>query len=51
VEHDRRARAAIPARLLLDTTLVFANGGVVLVTLDAERRALQMVTSASTTAR
>ena len=51
VEHDRRARAAIPARLLLDTTLVFANGGVVLVTLDAERRALQLVTSASTTAR
>lgn len=42
VEHARRARAAIPARLELDTTLTFVAGGVALVTFDAERRTLQL---------
>lgn len=43
VEHARRARAAIPARLDLDTTLAFAAGHVVVVTLDPERGSLQLL--------
>lgn len=43
VEHARRARAAIPARLSFDTTLAFAPGRVILVTLDPERGTLRLV--------
>jgi hypothetical protein len=43
VEHARRARAAIPPRLELDTTLVLAAGRVVVVTLDPERGSLLLV--------
>lgn len=42
-ERSRRRRAAIPSLLVLDTTLVFAPGRVVLVTLNSERRALELV--------
>jgi len=42
-ERRRRARAAIPARLLLDTTLVFAPGRVVVVTFDHDRRELYLL--------
>ena len=42
-EHRRRARAAIPARLMLDTALAFAPGRVVVVTFDPDQRALQML--------
>ncbi len=42
-EHERRARAAIPARLELDTTLLFGSGRVMVVTLDPERRVLSLV--------
>jgi hypothetical protein len=45
VERSRRRRAAIPSRLVLDTTLVFLPGRVVLVTLNAERRILEVATS------
>jgi len=41
-ERDRRKRAAIPARLRLDTTLVFREREVKLVTFDAERQMLQL---------
>jgi len=41
-EHARRARAAIPARLELDTTMTFVAGGVALVTFDPERRRLEL---------
>lgn len=41
-ERDRRKRAAIPARLRLDTTLVFQEHEVKLVTFDAERQILQL---------
>lgn len=43
VERTRRRRAAIPSLLVLDTTLVFAPDRVVLITLDAERRALEVL--------
>lgn len=43
VEHARRARAAIPPRLELDTTLVFTAGRVVVVTLDPELGSLQLL--------
>ena len=42
-ERARRARAAIPAALSLDTTLTLAAGQVVVVTLDQERRVLELV--------
>lgn len=42
-ERSRRRRAAIPGLLVLDTTLVFAPGRVVLVTLNGERRMLEVV--------
>jgi hypothetical protein len=41
IEHGRRARAAIPARLVLDTLMAFAPGRVIVVTFDANRRALE----------
>jgi hypothetical protein len=44
VERSRRRRAAIPSLLVLDTTLVFSPGRVVLVTLNAERRVLEVAT-------
>ena len=43
VERTRRAGAAIPPRLVLDTSLVLAPRAVTLVTFNAERRALQML--------
>jgi len=46
VEHARRARAAIPARLVLDTTLAFAPNRVIIVTFNADRRALEVLDSA-----
>lgn len=42
-ERARRARAAIPAALVLDTTLTLATGQVVVVTLDQELRALKLL--------
>lgn len=46
VERARRARAAIPPRLELDTALIFSRGNVIVVTLDPERGALQVLASA-----
>ena len=45
-ERTRRAGAAIPSRLALDTTLVFERDAVVLVSFDGERRALRLVRDA-----
>ena len=45
-EHARRARAAIPARLALDTTITFAPRQVKIITFDAERRGLQLLSEA-----
>lgn len=42
-ERTRRTLAAIPPRLMLDTTLTFAPARVVLVTFDADRRSLVVV--------
>ena len=42
-EHERRARAAIPPRLELDTTLVFGRDRAIVVTLDGESRSLRML--------
>ena len=42
-ERRRRARGAIPARLVLDTTLTFAPGRVLVVTFDGDRRALEVL--------
>lgn len=42
-EHERRARAAVPRRLALDTMVVFREGRVVLATFDPDRRALRLV--------
>lgn len=39
-EHARRAHAAIPPRLALDTSLVFAPRSVALIGFDAERKVL-----------
>ena len=47
VEHARRARAAIPADLELDTTLAFAPRQVLIVTFDPERRALVLLARGS----
>ncbi len=41
-ERARRAGAAIPPHLALDTSLALAPRGVVLITLNAERRALEL---------
>ena len=43
VERARRSRAAIPARLVLDTVLTFAPNRVIVVTFDADRRALDVL--------
>jgi len=43
VERTRRARAAIPAVLLLDTSLVFRSGRGVIVTFNADRKALEVL--------
>jgi hypothetical protein len=43
VEHERRARAAIPAQLALDRALAFRNGRVVIVTFASERGALELL--------
>jgi hypothetical protein len=46
VERARRARAAIPPRLELDTALTFSPGHVIVVTLDPELGALQVLAAA-----
>ncbi|MGK2961254.1 MAG: hypothetical protein ACSLFK_03790 [Gemmatimonadaceae bacterium] len=46
VERARRARAAIPRLLELDTALTFTSGQVIVVTLDPENRALQVLAAA-----
>lgn len=46
VERARRARAAIPPRLELDTALTFAPGHVIVVTLDPGRGVLQVLAAA-----
>ena len=43
-ERERRRRAAIPPRLVLDTSLVFAAERVVLISFDPERRRLVLRT-------
>ena len=43
VERARRRRAAIPARLVLDTMLTFAPDRVIVVTFDADRRVLDVL--------
>lgn len=42
-ERARRTRAAIPERLALDTSVSFAPGRALVVTFDADRRALVML--------
>jgi len=44
-ERARRARAAIPSSLTLDTALVFGERQVALVTFNAERRILELQTA------
>lgn len=46
VEHERRARAAIPASLALDTTLTFTAGNVIIASLDPEHGTLQVLSGA-----
>lgn len=41
-ERARRARAAIPPHLMLDTVAQFSSDRVILISLDAERRALRL---------
>jgi hypothetical protein len=43
VERARRRRAAIPPRLVLDTVLTFAPDRAIVVTFDADRRALAVL--------
>lgn len=43
VERDRRARAAIPPLLVLDTTVTLTAGRVLLVTMDRGRRTLTLL--------
>jgi hypothetical protein len=47
VEHARRARAAIPAHLELDSTFEFAPRQVLIVTFAPERRALVLLAGGS----
>ena len=47
VEHGRRARAAIPAHLELDTTLALVPRRVMIVTFAPERRALVLLSGGS----
>ena len=44
-EHDRRARAAIPPLLVLDTIVTVTPGRTWLVTMDRDRRALVLIDS------
>lgn len=46
-EHARRARAAIPPTLTLDTVLTLGAGEVVVVTLDQELRTFRLVADGS----
>ena len=46
VERARRARAAIPPRLELDTALTFTPGRVIVITLDPKLGALQVLAAA-----
>ena len=46
-EHARRAGAAIPPHLVLDTTVAIAPRQVVVVSLAAERRALLLLAGGS----
>ena len=43
VEHARRAEAAIPPRMQLDTTLVLDSGQAVIVTFDPDSRRLVLI--------
>jgi hypothetical protein len=45
IERSRRTRAAIPARVVLDTTLVVSPDRVVVVSFDPERRAFRVLTA------
>ena len=47
VEHARRAQAAIPPRLELDTIVALPPGRVVLLSLDAERRSFRLLAEPS----
>lgn len=47
VERARRGRAAVPPRLVLDTSLTILPRGVTVVTLNQERRTLELVHEAS----
>jgi hypothetical protein len=47
VERARRNRAAVPPRLVLDTSLTILPRGVTVVTLNQERRTLEIVHEAS----
>lgn len=47
VERARRGRAAVPPRLVLDTSLTILPRGVTVVTLNQERRTLELVHAAS----
>jgi hypothetical protein len=42
-EHARRARAAIPASLALDTSVTFTRRRVKIITFDRDRRALEVL--------
>ena len=43
IEHARRARAAIPPRLELDTTVTFSPDRALVVSLDGEHRSFQLL--------
>lgn len=49
-ERTRRQRAALPAAVVLDTTMVFEPGQVAVVTFDAGRRRFMVVPRASVSA-
>jgi hypothetical protein len=46
-EHARRAEAAIPPRMRLDTALVLGAGQVVIVTFDPDSRSLALISEAA----
>jgi hypothetical protein len=48
LERERRAQVAMPPQLLLDTSMVFVPSRILLVTFDADRRALVVLDSART---
>lgn len=50
-ERARRAQAAVPARLVLDTTMSVSDRRVVVITFDHERRALVIVDGTEEVAR